>query len=259
MTGVAAAAGVSVVGAIANDALNTATGPNRQCGDKLRVFFNSSSDSSNMSSGIGGADADFICTNKMMELFSKHDDYREERSRNFIRNIDLKNLELGIKKREWKTIIQMDVFQAFGAPGHLGVHAGLMIAYPGLGESFIMLSVDLTAIPSENIFNGDIPENVAGSDISLAGIKKCAIAHSLTVEDGIDQSTWEYMGSVNMTLLDLFNTVARAMKQGAARGNYDNFTNNCIHLKNDILSALNFHRDRNIPNKTNIQKYDLCF
>eukprot|EP00092_Neocalanus_flemingeri_P071641 GFUD01088083.1.p1 GENE.GFUD01088083.1~~GFUD01088083.1.p1 ORF type:complete len:123 (+),score=30.34 GFUD01088083.1:116-484(+) len=122
-----------------------------------------------------------------------------------------------------------------------------------------MLSVDLTAIPSENIFNGDIHENVAGSDISLAGIEKCAIAHSLTVEDGIDQSTWEYMGSVNMALLDLFDIVARALRQGAARGNYDNFNNNCIHFKNDILSALNFHRDRNIPNKTNIQKYDLCF
>eukprot|EP00092_Neocalanus_flemingeri_P099039 GFUD01126325.1.p1 GENE.GFUD01126325.1~~GFUD01126325.1.p1 ORF type:complete len:234 (+),score=53.58 GFUD01126325.1:59-760(+) len=233
MTGVAAAAGVSVVGAIANDALNTATGPNRQCGDKLRVFFNSSSDSSNMSSGIGGADADFICTNKMMELFSKHDDYREERSRNFIRNIDLKNLELGIKKREWKTIIQMDVFQAFGAPGHFRVHSSLMIAYclPGSGRM--------------------VHHAVCGS--------YCHSSRENIQEDGIDQSTWEYMGSVNMTLLDLFNTVARAMKQGAARGNYDNFTNNCIHLKNDILSALNFHRDRNIPNKTNIQKYDLCF
>eukprot|EP00092_Neocalanus_flemingeri_P073335 GFUD01090449.1.p1 GENE.GFUD01090449.1~~GFUD01090449.1.p1 ORF type:complete len:120 (+),score=18.09 GFUD01090449.1:39-398(+) len=118
----------------------------------------------------------------------------------------------------------MDVFQAFRAPGQFGVHSSLMIAYclPGSGRM--------------------VHHAVCGS-----------YCHSSRKEDGIDQSTWEYMA-----LLDLFNTVARAMKQGAARGNCDRFTNNCIHFKNDILSALNFHRDRYFTNKTNIQEYDLC-
>eukprot|EP00092_Neocalanus_flemingeri_P011099 GFUD01011948.1.p1 GENE.GFUD01011948.1~~GFUD01011948.1.p1 ORF type:complete len:265 (-),score=59.94 GFUD01011948.1:1123-1917(-) len=258
LTGVAAAAGASVVGlgvtAVANDTLNQVTGQNRQCGDKMKVLFNSIG----KLLGIGGT-GDLICTTEMLALFSKQDDYKE-RSRRFIGNIHEKNPECGIKKEEWNTTIQMDVFQAFGAPGHLGVHAGLMIAYPGLGDWFITLSVDLAAIPAEKILNGDIPENTAGSDISSSGISKCAVSHTLTVVDGIDESIWEYMGSVNMGLLDLINIVARAMKQGAARGDYNLRSNNSIHFKNDILAIVegNFHNDRKIPSKTNINKFDLC-
>ena len=271
LTGVAAAVGVSVVGAAGcqvNATLNQATGENRQSGDKSRVFFGSSRDCSNLSSEKISAllrykkkDGDESIKDQMYELFSKHDDYNEERSRNFIQEIHVQNPECGIKQRTWRTTTHMDIFQAFGAPGHMGVHSGLMIAYQGLDKWFITLSIDLTAIPVELLENGEIPESVEGSDTSFSGIKKCAVKHFMKVVDGIDDLIWEYKGSVNMSLLDLFNTVANAMKGGAQRGNYHVRGNNCIHFKNDILEAFqnNFQQDKKIPNKATrkIKQFDL--
>ena len=247
--------------------LNQATGKNRQPEDKRELFFNLSSDSSNWSSevlsgllGKRGSHENENFSNKMMELFRNHDNYKEERIRSFIQKLNLKNAECGIKPPIWGNPLHMDIFQAFGAPGHKGVHSGLMVAYPGLDNWFITISVDLTAIPLEKLENGEIPENVEGSDTSFSGIMKTALIHTLTVVDGIDDSIWKYKGSVTMSLLGLFETLADAMKTGEERGkNYDKYSNNCIHFKNDILEALKdkIHQARKITNKSKIREFQL--
>ena len=70
-----------------------------------------------------------------------------------------------------------------------------------------------------------------------------------------------------MSILDLFATLADAMMKGHKRGNYSLLNNNCLHFKNDILSAMerkptyrgNGHRK--IPQKANAVKdeFKLCF
>ena len=115
-------------------------------------------------------------------------------------------------------------------------------------------------IPLEKLENGEIPENVEGSDTSFSGIMKTALIHTLTVVDGIDDSIWKYKGSVTMSLLGLFDTLADAMKTGEKRGkNYDKYSNNCIHFKNDILEALKdkFNHARKITNKSKIREFQL--
>jgi len=265
--GVAVAAVIGAVGAGTNETLNQVAGPKRQSGDKGKIFFNLSRDSSRLSSaqisaklGYGKEEEDEVFSNKLMVLFSDHDDYKEERSRNFIHKIHAQNPECGIKKKTWNTRIHMDVFQAFGAPGHCGVHAGLMIAYHGLEEWFVTISIDLQNIPADQLINCELPENVTGSDVSANGNCKCYVEHCLRVVKGVDDSTWEYKGSANMSLLDLFSIVANAMKEGAERGYYTKLGNNCIHFKNDILATIELNAGhRKIPNKAteDIEEFEL--
>eukprot|EP00090_Calanus_glacialis_P035303 TRINITY_DN60291_c0_g1_i1.p1 TRINITY_DN60291_c0_g1~~TRINITY_DN60291_c0_g1_i1.p1 ORF type:complete len:295 (+),score=53.30 TRINITY_DN60291_c0_g1_i1:61-945(+) len=258
---------VAAVGAGVNSTLDQATGENRQPGDKLNLFFNSSSDGSKIASESSnsnlhgcGDKAEETSSNKWSALFSEYDDYKEELSRHCIRSIHANNPECGIKPNTWNTIIHMDIFQAFGAPGHRGVHGGLMIAYHGLREWFINLSVDL--FRKEVLQDDTTIENESGRTV----LEKCALEQCLRVVNGIDDNTWEYKGSVLMSILDLFSIVAEEMMKGARRGNYDWRDNNCVHFKNGILAAIggkpNFTGigQRKIPNKANkdIEEFGLC-
>lgn len=260
------AAGVGATGLV-NAGLNSLTGEKRQPNDKIKVLLNFSSDASNMSSaqlkallGSGGETEDEDkCQNKLMALFSQHDDYDERKSRNFMERLHNKNIEVGIKLKAWKTMTQMDIFEAFGAPGHLGVHAGLTFAYKGLADWFISVSVDLAAIPAKLIENEEIPENVAVSDASKNVPSKNAVVHELNVVDGINDEIWRYKGSVKISLIGIFNMIAKAMEAGAGRGNYSLGSNNCIHFKNDILASIEgfYDQKRLIPNKKSVTQFPL--
>jgi hypothetical protein len=276
-TGIRVAVAASIAGGAAvaatNVGLNVVTGEKRQAGDKENVFagafLDSSSSISNLSSGsilalLGRREDDEggSIDNTMLELFRDHDDYEEERIRSFIQKLNFKNSEVGIKPSKWKDQLHMDIFEAFGAPGHMNVHCGMMVAYPGLANWFITISVDLQAIDPEILENARIPESVRGVDTGFSGEKLSSVKHTLSVVDGIDK-LWKYKKSVSISLLQLFNTVAKAMAASEERSKtYSRLNSNCVHFKNDVLNFIESLKDnkqysQKIPYKTTVTKFDL--
>ena len=263
-------AGASIAAAVAaTKGLNDVTGKNRQPGDRGKVASAFAFSSSNYSSGTilqllgkGDESGNEDMSNTMLELFREHDDYKEERVRGFIQKLHTKNPECGIRHGKWNNPLHMDIFQAFGAPGHSGVHGGLLIAYPGFDKWFITISIDLQALSKDILENAKIPENFGECDKSSMGGNLSAVKHTLDVVDGIE-NVWEYKKSVSISLLELFGTVAKAMVAGNKRlQTYDMFKSNCIHFKNDILNILEALEDKKpwsqkFPFKTNVTKFSL--
>ena len=170
-------------------------------------------------------------------LFKHHDDY-EVIFTTFICNLDAKEPKFGIKPKTWKTALRIKVYDAFGAPGHEDVHAGLLITYCSATKEghVIAISIDLAAVDA----------NSDGQDSTLKWDQECALVHTLRVaaETEIDMNIWKYRRTVQAPLLDLFKVdVTRAMKLGHKRGPYNIAFNNCIHFKNDFLKSLGRHRE----------------
>ena len=184
--------------------------------------------------GSGGETEDEDkCQNKLMALFSQHDDYDERKSRNFMERLHNKNIEVGIKLKAWKTMKQMDIFEAFGAPGHLGVHAGLTFAYKGLADWFISVSVDLAAIPAKLIENEEIQlmilEHYFKKLISMPNVHVIACISDLFNESKARNKLLEANKEV-FKLFDIFKKLS--LKEDLPT----TLENNCITYKTSILT-----------------------
>jgi len=254
---------MSAVGAsgLIATALNVATGKNRQPGDREKVLTGLISSANQFSSGTID-ESDESMSNTMLELFRNHDDYKEERVRSFIKKLHTKNPECGIKQGIWNNPLHMDIFQAFGAPNHSSVHAWLLVSYPGLDNWFVTISIDLQAISKDILEDSKIPENFDGCDKSSTEGNLSAVKHTLDVVDGIKE-IWEYKKSMCMSLLELFDIVAKAMVTGNERSQeYNLCKSNCIHFKNDILNMIEALVDKKpcrqkIPYKTVVTKFNI--
>ena len=155
--------------------------------------------------------------------------------RTFFDNLHRKHPELGIMRNSFDESIRMEVFDAFGAPGHKLVHSGLLVAYSSLAEELLVgVTVDLQAISGAGL--------ESGAGLQEAGLGKggeqCVLVQQLTTLETVCMETWEHRVTLDMSLLDLIDTVAAAMKIGQERGGYHLTENNCIHFKNDILSRM---------------------
>ena len=96
--------------------------------------------------GSSSRKEDRLCTNYVPCDLMDFADFEEYRNGggliNFLKNLNSSNPEFDIYK---KGKLQMDFFDGFGLPGHMSVHAGLVITYPINDGKYVALHVDLAA------------------------------------------------------------------------------------------------------------------
>ena len=104
---------------------------------------------------------------------------------NCLKYLNSSNPEFDIYK---KGKLQMDFFDGFGLPGHIPVHAGLVITYPINDGKYVALHVDLAT---------------GEGDVNMKGTAETKIEQKLQIIDG-SQSQWTHRLVQNCLFQNLF-------------------------------------------------------
>ena len=141
--------------------------------------------------------------------------------------------------------IKMDVFWAYGVPGHEQVHTSLLFAYKSAFDNkFVMFKVDLQA---------------GCDDIRLTNPDN-EIMHHIKLCDGIDETIWNnYGGTVILSFNELICIIQSVMSSFPKK--FDVLDANCIQFKNMVIAYVRKHFDANNDRSTvstnNTEELDL--
>ena len=225
---------ICLTGVSAYAIINTAVGSCSQPGDHSQLSSGAVTSSSNcISSLLSSLNPRVSSKGIFTDAFKNNNEYVKFVKR-FIEDYHDVNQEFGILRKEMEEVgdgkgfdvpIMIDVFWAYGVPGHENVHTSLLFAYKGTMEGkFVLFKTDLQAgVNDVSVFNEEKQDNV--------------IMHEIKVCSGIDETTWRnYAGTINISLIELFRIIKKGMITFPKY--YNGLNANCIQFKNVLIEDL---------------------
>ena len=219
-----------IAGSIAASGLSAAVGPHSQPGERTQLAWRSLTSSASRSSNWSSLGNHASRDGTFKHLFKEYKTYIKYVKR-YIEDYHDTNPEVSILPSPNKDAsafdkpIFMDVFWAFGVPGHEQVHTSLLFAYQSSFENkYVMFKVDLQA---------------GCRDLGLTNPDN-EIMHQLKLCDGIDETIWNnYGGTVNLSLSELILLIQSVMSSFPKQ--FDVLEANCIQFKNMVIEYVKRH------------------
>lgn len=229
ITAILGASASIIAGAVAVGSLSSAVGPFAQRGETAQLAWHSITSSTAKSSQWSSLGQHISKDGTFKHLFKEYTTYIKYVKR-FIEDYHDTNKEVSIlpfhvHEMGFDIPILMDVFWAYGVPGHEQVHTSLLFAYKStLEEKFVMLKVDLQA---------------GCDDIKLTNPDN-EIMHQIKVCDGINETVWNnYGGTVKLSMNELICIIQSVMSSFPKK--FDVLDANCIQFKNMIIEYVKKH------------------
>jgi len=219
-----------IAGSIAASSLSSAVGPHGQPGERTQLAWRSLTSSASRSSNWSSLGNHASKDGTFKHLFKEYKTYIKYVKR-YIEDYHDSNPEVSILPLNSKDVgafdkpMFIDVFWAFGVPGHEQVHTSLLFAYKSAFEDkYVMLKVDLQA---------------GCEDIRLTNPDN-EIMHQIKLCDGIDETIWNnYGGTVNLSLNELILLIQSVMSSFPKK--FDVLEANCIQFKKMIIEYVKKH------------------
>ena len=219
-----------VAGTVAVGGISAAVGPFAQPGERAQLAWRSMTSSASKSSSSWSSLGHHVTKDgSFKHLFKEYKTYIKYVKR-FIEDYHDTNPEVSIlplpaNELGFDKPIAMDVFWAFGVPGHEQVHTSLLFAYKSTFEDkFVMFKVDLQA---------------GCEDLRLTNPDN-EIMHQLKLCDGVDETIWDnYGGTVILSLHELICIIQSVMSSFPKK--FDILDANCIQFKNMIIEYVKKH------------------
>ena len=218
-----------VAGSMATASLSAAVGPFAQPGERSQLAWRSLTSSASKSSQWSSLGHHASKDGTFKHLFKEYKTYIKYIKR-FIEDYHDTNPEVSIlpatvNQGGFDKQMFMDVFWAFGVPGHEQVHTSLLFAYQSsFKDKFVMFKVDLQA---------------GCEDVRLTNPDN-EIMHQIKLSDGIDETIWNnYGGTVKLSLNELILLIHSVMSSFPKK--FDILDANCIQFKNMVIEYVKKH------------------
>ena len=239
-----------IAGSVAvGSSLSAAVGPFAQPGETGQLAWRSMTSSASKSSGWSSLGQHATKDGTFKHLFKEYTTYIKYVKR-FIEdyhdtNKEVSILPVNVSDGGFDLPILMDVFWAYGVPGHEQVHTSLLFAYKStLEDKFVLLKVDLQA---------------GCDDIKLTNPDN-EIMHQIKLCTAIDETIWNnYGGTVRLSLNELICIIQSVMSSFPKK--FEVLNANCIQFKNTIIEYVRKHfhagNQRITASSNSIEEFDL--